>query len=151
MIVAEQKRQIAGAPASNAGLSRADLEALIERAPYIRDLGLRLIDFGAGYAEVRSKIEPRFRQHHGFANGGLVASLADTACAFAGASLAGDVVTVEYKVNFLAPAVGHELVSRGSVIRSGSRQVVARADVFSVTAGEERLVATAIATLARAH
>jgi len=59
------------------------------------------------------------------------------------------VVTAEYKINFLAPAVGERLVGEGHVIQAAGRQVVSRADVFAVRGHNRRLVATALATLAR--
>ena len=131
------------------GLAREALEAVIERSPYTRDLGVRLAAYAPGEVEVRLPIQARFAQHHGFVHGSLLGFMADTACAWAAASVAGDVVTAEYKLNLLAPAVGDALVARGTVVKAGARQVVARADVFAVKDGAERMVATALATIAR--
>src|SRR3546814_17520952 len=88
-------------------------------------------------------------QHHGFAHGAIVGYMADTVCAWAAASMVGDVVTSEYKLNLLSPAVGERLTAVGSVVKAGSRQVVTRADVFAVKDGSEKIVATALATIAR--
>ena len=63
--------------------------------------------------------------------------------------MAGDVVTSEYKVNFVAPAVGEKLTAVGTVIKAGARQVVARADVFAVKDGVPKICATALSTIAR--
>ena len=131
------------------GLAREVLEAVIERSPYTRDLGTRLGRYVPGEVEVRLPVQPRFAQHHGFVHGSLIGFLADTACAWAAASVAGDVVTSEYKLNLLAPATGEELVARGTVVKAGARQVVARADVFAIKDGAERIVGTALATIAR--
>ena len=72
-----------------------------------------------------------------------------SACAWAAASLVGDVVTSEYKVNLLAPAIGDKLICRSEVIKAGQRQAVSRADVFAVRDGQERIIATGLATIAR--
>jgi uncharacterized protein (TIGR00369 family) len=131
------------------GLTRETLEAVIERSPYTRDLGVRLTRYVPGEVEILLPVQPRFAQHHGFVHGSIVGFMADTACAWAAASVAGDVVTAEYKLNLLAPAVGEALIARGTVVKAGTRQVVARADVFTTRGGAERMVATALATIVR--
>ncbi len=96
-------------------------------------------------------VRPRHEltQHHGFVHGAVVGFMIDSACAWAAASLVGDVVTSEYKVNLLAPAIGERLICRSEVIKAGQRQAVCRADVFAVTNAAEKLVATGLATIAR--
>ena len=138
---------------SAAGLSRETLEAVIERSSYTRDLGVRLAAHAPGEVEIRLPVQPRFAQHYCFVHGSLVGSMSDTACACAcacvAASVAGEVVTTAYKLNLLAPAVADALVARGTVVKAGARQMVARADVFAVKGGAERMVAVALATIAR--
>ncbi len=101
-----------------------------------------------GVSELRLKLRPEMTQHHGFAHGAIVGLMADNACAWAGASTVGDVVTGGYSINFLRPAQGEHLYSRGEVIKPGKRQVVVRADVWAQSAGASRVhVATALATI----
>jgi uncharacterized protein (TIGR00369 family) len=88
-------------------------------------------------------------QHHGFVHGSVLGFMADSACAWAATSVAGYVLTSEYKINLLAPAVGTRLIGRGYVVRAGGRQVICRADVFVEKGGEERMVATALATIVK--
>ena len=84
-------------------------------------------------------------QHHGFAHGAVVGLMADNACAWAAASVAGDVVTGSYTINFLAPAKGERLRAKGQVVKSGKRQVIVRAEVWAE--GREAVpVLAAIAT-----
>ncbi|AKJ30931.1 PaaI family thioesterase [Caldimonas brevitalea] len=130
-------------------VSRQALEQAIERSPFTRWAGTRLGHYAAGEVEIEIDVRPEMAQHHGFVHGALVGYLADTACAWAAASTVGDVVTSEYKLNFLAPARGEHLRAVGQVIKSGSRQVVVRADVYCRQAGSEKIVATALATIAR--
>jgi uncharacterized protein (TIGR00369 family) len=134
---------------ANEGLSRQVLEAVIEKTPFAMLIGARLEKFTAGEVELTVPVSEKILQHHGFAHGAIIAFMADSACAWAAASVAGDVVTMEYKVNLLAPAVGTMLLARGSVIKASSRQVVCRADVFSIKDGAERMVATSLATIAK--
>lgn len=101
-----------------------------------------------GESELLLELRPEMTQHHGFAHGGIVGLMADNACAWAGASVLGDVVTGGYTINFLRPANGERLRAKGSVIKPGKRQAVVRADVFAEATGEELiLVAAAQATI----
>jgi len=101
-----------------------------------------------GESELLLTLRPEMTQHHGFAHGAIVGLMADNACAWAAASLAGDVVTGGYTINFLRPAQGDVLRARGQVIKPGKRQLIVRADVHAETGGEEpRHVAVAQATV----
>ena len=101
-----------------------------------------------GEAELLLELRPEMTQHHGFAHGAIVGLMADNACAWAGASVVGDVVTGSYTINFLRPAKGERLRARGEVIKPGKRQVVVRSDVYAESKGAEPiLVASAQATI----
>jgi uncharacterized protein (TIGR00369 family) len=132
-----------------AGISREELERGIRNTPFAALLGAELLDYGDGRAALSVPIVQRVLQHHGFVHGAVIGFLADSACAWAAASIAGDVVTAEYKLNLIAPATGSRLVARGEVIKSTGRQVICRADVFAEKDGNMRMVATALATIAR--
>jgi uncharacterized protein (TIGR00369 family) len=136
-------------PTAQLGLSREAIEAVIAGSPYNRVVPVSLTHYEPGSVTIELPIEPRLTQHHGFVHGSIIGFLVDSACAWAVASIVGDVVTSEYKLNFLAPAVGDLLVTRGTVIKIGARQGVSRADVFARRDGTEKIVATALATLAR--
>ncbi|MEM6474774.1 MAG: PaaI family thioesterase [Pseudomonadota bacterium] len=84
-----------------------------------------------GSSELLLTLRPEMTQHHGFAHGAIVGLMADNACAWAGASVAGDVVTGGYSINFLRPALGQRLRAKGEVIKPGKRQVVVRGDVWA--------------------
>ncbi|WP_341896005.1 PaaI family thioesterase, partial [Ferrovibrio terrae] len=128
-------------------LTRAMMEQAIAISPFTNWVGTRLLDFEPGRVRIATTIRKEMTQHHGFAHGAIVGYMADTVCAWAAASVVGDVVTSEYKLNLLAPAVGEELTAIGTVIKAGGRQVVTRADVFAVKDGAEKIVATALATI----
>ena len=108
-----------------------------------------LISAGGGAANILLPIREDMLQHHGFVHGGIIGTMADIACGWAASSLAGDVVTQSYTVQLLAPAIGNTLRAQGNVIKAGKRSVSAEARVFAVNKeGEEKLVATALATIA---
>jgi uncharacterized protein (TIGR00369 family) len=92
----------------------------------------------------------KLTQQNGFVHAGAVTSIMDSACGYAALSVAppdADVLSVEFKVNLLARAVGESFVARASVKRAGKRLSVCTADAFAVTAGEEKLIATMLATI----
>ncbi|GGR24484.1 PaaI family thioesterase [Deinococcus ruber] len=133
------------------GLDSPGARLLIERglegSAYTRWIGTRLRSFAAGTVEIELDLRPDLTQHHGQAHGAVIGYLADTVSAWAAASMVGDVVTSEYKLNFLAPARGELLWARGEVLRAGKRQVVVRSDVYAQASGQETHVATALATI----
>ncbi|MEP1421521.1 MAG: PaaI family thioesterase [Erythrobacter sp.] len=101
-----------------------------------------------GESELLLDLRPEMTQHHGFAHGAIVGLMADNACAWAGASVLGDVVTGGYTINFLRPAKGKRLRAISHVIKSGKRQAIARADVYAEGDGDASVhVATAQATI----
>ena len=93
---------------------------------------------------------PAISQQHGFVHAGAVTAIADSTAGYAALSLmpAGrGVLSVEYKINLLAPAVGDRIVARGSVVRAGRTLTVAQASVFAEIDGDERLIAILTATM----
>jgi uncharacterized protein (TIGR00369 family) len=111
--------------------------------------GMRLVAAGSGQVCLELDIREEQTQHHGFVHGGMVGALADTACSWAAATLAGDVVTASYTVQFHAPATTKMLRARAAVIKQGRRNVSVEAQLFAVDdGGSERRVATALALIA---
>ncbi len=94
-------------------------------------IGARLTRVAPGSAEIRLAYRPALTQQKGFVHGGILGMIADSACGYAAYSLmpaTSSLVTVEYKINILAPAQG-DLVARGEVVRPGRTLTVARAEV----------------------
>jgi len=131
------------------GISREQLESALNHSGFANLLGAELLDFEPGKVSLQVHSRPELCQHHGFLHGAVVGFMIDSGCAWAAASLVGDVVTSEYKLNLLAPAIGEKLICRSEVLKAGQRQAVCRADVFAVKDGVEKLVATGLATIAR--
>lgn len=118
--------------------------------PFSVLLGAELVAFEPGRAELKLPVRPEHLQQHGFVHGGAVSYLADNALTYAGGSVdpGRGVVTSEYKINYLRPAVGDALIARASILYAGKNQIVCRCDVFAVSGTEEKLCATAQGTIA---
>ena len=131
--------------------SRPDtLEAMrkiVEISPFASMTASEVRACADGYAEISMPFDARHTQHHGFLHGGLIGYLADSAISWAAASVAGDVLTSEFRVHLLAPGKGDRFVGRGWVVKAGRRQVVARADVFAIEGDRETMIATATGTV----
>lgn len=127
----------------------ARLKQSVQKSGFTAMLAAQPLKCWAGESEILLDLRPELTQHHGFAHGGVIGALADNACAWAAASVAGDVVTSSYTLHFLGPALGERLRAKGRVVRAGKRQVTVQADVFAEEGEESKLVATALATIAR--
>lgn len=93
-------------------------------------------------------------QQHGFVHGGVVGMIADSAAGYAAMTLVpadASVLTVEYKMNLMAPADGEKLIARGQVIRPGRTLVITKAEVFAVKNGKESLCALMQQTIMVMH
>lgn len=114
-------------------------------------LGTQLTAFNDEQVELHLPLREELKQQNGFAHGGVLSYLADNALTFAGgAKLGPAVLTAEYKINYLRPAVGHKLIARASVIYAGKTTATCRCDVFCVNEeGVEKMCATAQGTIAK--
>ncbi len=95
-------------------------------------------------------VRPELGQQHGFVHAGVVTAIVDTACGYAALTLmpAGTgVLTVEFKVNLLAPAGGSALNARARVLKPGRSIFVCAGDVYALDDRGETLVATMLATM----
>lgn len=113
--------------------------------------GAEMLEVAPGTVVLRLPFSDRVTQQQGFFHGGVVASLADSAGGYAAMTLldAGqEIVSVEYKVNFLAPALGDALVATGNLVRAGKRLLVSTAEVDVIQDGEAKPCALLQQTLA---
>ena len=99
----------------------------------MRTLGASLGLVEPGIVEIAYSADPAFCQQHGFMHAGLATAVLDTACGYAALTLAAagdDVLTAEFKVNFLSPATQPQFLARGRVIRAGRLLSVVEGDVL---------------------
>lgn len=113
-------------------------------------LGAELTRVEPGEVEVELPFREDLTQQHGFLHAGVVTAVVDSACGYAALTLmpaGAAVLSVEFKVNLLAPAAGERLIARARVIRSGRTLTVVSGDAYMLAAGEERRTATMLATM----
>ncbi|CAN5841543.1 PaaI family thioesterase [soil metagenome] len=113
-------------------------------------LGASLLRVAPGEVDVEMPYRVDFTQQHGFLHAGIVTTVLDSACGYAAFSLMpadAAVLSIEFKVNLLAPARGERLIARGRVTRAGRTVTVCTGDAFMVEEGRERHVATMLATM----
>ena len=107
-----------------------------------------------GRTEIHLPHWPGVEQQHGFVHGGVVGMIADSAAGYAAMTMvpaSASVLTVEYKMNLVAPADGEKLVARGKVVRPGKTLIVTQAEVFAVKEGRETLCALMQQTIMVMH
>ena len=123
---------------------------ILASQPFSALVGAELTAFLPGQVELTIAITPQLKQQHGFVHGGVISYAADTALTFVGGSVLGPaVVTSEYKINYLRPAIGTVLIAKATVIYSSKSQAVCRCEVFVVGDGKEDLCAVSQGTIAR--
>jgi uncharacterized protein (TIGR00369 family) len=120
------------------------------RQGLMKHLGAELVSLELGGVEIRVPFRRELTQQHGYFHAGVTGAIADSACGYAAYTLMpadSSVLTVEYKMNLLAPADGEELVARARVVRSGRTLKICTADVFVLKGGAENHCATALSTI----
>lgn len=123
---------------------------ILAKQPFSLLLGTELTHLVPGEVELRLALKPEHLQQHGFAHGGIISYLADNALTFAGGTaMRVPVVTSEYKLNYVRPGTGEQLVVRARAESVGKTQAVCRCEVYTVAAGEEKLCALGQGTIAR--
>lgn len=131
--------------------ARARVAESFGRQRLMTTLGADLAQVASGSVDIRMPFSADFTQQDGFLHAATVTAIADSACGYAALTVmrpGASVLTIEFKMNLLAPAAGAWFVARGKVVRAGKTIVVAASDVFAISeAGSEKRVATMLATL----
>ncbi len=128
----------------------ARVRASFARQQVMTTLGATITAVTPGAVEIQLPFRQDLTQQHGFLHAGIITTIVDSACGYAALSLMPaqvGVLTIEYKVNFLAPAAGAVFIARGRVTKPGRTVTVCTGDVFAVQEGRETLIATMLATM----
>jgi uncharacterized protein (TIGR00369 family) len=137
-------------PAIDADALLAMGRRILATQPFSVLIGAELEALGPGRCDLGLPITAQLKQQNGFAHGGVVSYLADNALTFAaGTALQVAVVTSEYKINYLRPAVGERLLARARTVHVGSSQAVCQCEIVVVAGGVEKLCAVAQGTIAK--
>jgi uncharacterized protein (TIGR00369 family) len=128
----------------------ARVRASFGRQEAMQTLGIEIVRLGPGEIELTMPYSRAYAQQHGFVHAGIIATALDSACGYAAFSLMpGDaaVLTVEFKINLLAPAKGERFLLRSRVVKPGRTITVCDGQALAVDAGAEKLVATMTGTM----
>ena len=118
----------------------------VDSVPYAHLLGIELDEVGNGTATLGFEVRKKLTQNHGVVHGGAIASLIDSATAFAIISLLAPrekVTTVDLTISYLRPLTNGRVTAVAKVVRSGRRLFVVSADVLD---SDGKLAATALST-----
>ncbi|MFE4369115.1 PaaI family thioesterase [Streptomyces sp. NPDC056835] len=117
-------------------------------------LGARISHIAPGRVHIMLPSRPEVTQQYGYFHAGATSAIADSAGGYAAYTLFPEnteVLTVEYKINLLAPAVGDHIEAVGTVLKSGRTLTVCQLEVFGVQDGRQKLVANGQQTLIRVN
>lgn len=113
-------------------------------------IGATLLTVAPGEVVIELPFRDDLTQQHGFLHAAIITAIVDSACGYAAYSLMAPdaaVLTVEYKVNFLAPAAGHKFIAYGRVAKAGRALTVTTGDVVAETDAGPKPIATMLATM----
>lgn len=126
------------------------VRASFARQRMLATLGAVMERVAPGEVDVRLPFREDLTQQHGFLHAGALTTVVDTACGYAALTLmppGAAVLTVEFKMNLLAPGKGEAVVARARVLKAGRTLSVVTGDVLALDGGAERLVAAMTATV----
>jgi uncharacterized protein (TIGR00369 family) len=122
------------------------------RQTIMATLGASLLSVEKGLVRIGLPHAPHICQQHGFLHAGVITTIVDSACGYAGLSVMPEgsaVLTVEFKVNLLAPGKGERFEAEGRVIKAGRTLVVTQGEVTAISGGQRSTIALMTATLMR--
>ena len=128
----------------------ARVRASFARQAAMDTIGATLAEVAPGRVVVELPFNKALAQQHGFLHAGMVATALDSACGYAASTLMpadAGVLTIEFKINLLAPAAGEHFRMEGLVLKPGRTITVAEGRAYALAGGREKLVATLGATL----
>ena len=126
------------------------VRASFARQGAMKLIGASLAEVAPGFCAIALAPRPEISQQHGYVHAGIVATIVDSAGGYAGYTLFPEdssVLTVEFKLNLLAPAEGERIVAEGHVVKPGRTLVITRGEVYAERAGARTLVALMQQTL----
>ena len=107
-----------------------------------------------GYFQSTVAIEDHHRQQDGFIHAGVMATMSDHTAGYAAFTIVPEdfqILTIEFKINFLIPAFGHALVCQSRVIREGRQIIISESDIYDIREGKKALASKAMVTLMAVH
>jgi len=106
----------------------------------IRLIGAEITEIASGFCEMRMPMTEKITQQNGYVHAGILATLADSAGGYAAYTMVpedSNILAIEFKMNFIAPAKGDEIIARGNVIKSGRTITVCHVNIYALDEGNE--------------
>lgn len=128
----------------------ARVKADFARQGAMATMGITLVSVAPGRVTLEMPFNPDFTQHHGFIHAGVITTAMDSACGFAAFTLMdpdAEVLTVEFKSNFMSPAAGTRFRFEGEVIKPGRTLTFTQGRAIAINEDTEKTVATITATM----
>jgi uncharacterized protein (TIGR00369 family) len=132
----------------------ATVRASFARQGVMKLIGAEMVALAPGHCEIRLPFRDDLTQQHGYFHAGITATIVDSAGGYAGFTLmpaGSEVLSVEFKLNLLAPADGEFLVAEGQALKSGRNLVITRGEVYAIRNGKATHCATMQQTLMTMH
>jgi len=129
---------------------RSKVKESFNRQGIMRTINASISKIEPGKVEIELKYSPEITQQHGFVHAGIVSTVLDSACGHAAMSLVPEdagVLTIEFKVNLLAPAAGDLFKAIGVVKKNGRTIVVTEGELIAYDGEDEKVVATIVGTM----
>ena len=126
------------------------VSASFDAQAVMRTLNAALVSVEPGEVEIEFPYRADLTQQDGFIHAGITSTIMDSACGYAAFTLMpaeSRVLTIEFKVNLLAPAAGERFRARGLVKKPGRSITVAEGELYAFEGEQERLVASMSGTL----
>lgn len=126
------------------------VEESFKKQAFMNTLGAKLVEVRPGFCEIHVPFSKSLTQQNGYFHAGVIATISDNTAGYAAFSLMeehSDILTVEFKLNFLSPGKGEMLIGRGEVIKSGKTLTVCRSELYVKQGEKEKLCAAGQSTL----
>jgi len=129
---------------------KSRIRSSFDQQGIMKTIGARLLSVAPGEVRIELPWSEAITQQHGFVHAGILSTIADNACGYAAYTLMpadSEVLGVENKINFLAPAKGERFEAVGKVIKAGRTLAVCSGEVWAYNNGEKTLVAVMQTTM----
>ncbi|TDI73330.1 MAG: PaaI family thioesterase [Bacteroidetes bacterium] len=129
---------------------RKRVQASFDRQKFMDLIGAELVEVTPGYCEIKVPFNESLTQQHGFFHAGVISTLADNTAGYAAFSLMeadSTILTVEFKLNLLAPGKGDVLIGKAEVIKNGRTLTICRSEIYAFRDGNATLCAAGLSTL----
>ena len=126
------------------------IRSSFDKQEVMKTIGADLVMVLPGEVHIEFSFMESLTQQHGYIHAGIITSVVDSACGYAAYTLMAadsEVLTIEYKVNFMSPAKGDKFKGIGRVLKPGRNITVCSGDVIAIDNGKEKIIATMLATM----